>query len=224
MTEQRRSTSRRRQQGFQKHLRENLWLLIPLGVLGLVVVLGLTRGRQQQAEQMEPTEAAGLVEDFAVTTPGSPLPAQPADVELPGTQFPDLGQEHVPETERVQYNSNPPTSGPHYAQPAAWGVYTEAPLDEQLVHNLEHGGIIISYDPAQVQEAELQQIREQARELSEINPRVVVTPRTEMDAAIALTAWGYLQKLESYDPDAVRTFYDAHIGRGPECRSGQCPG
>src|SRR3989344_5078 len=43
------------------------------------------------------------------------------------------------------YNSNPPTSGPHYEQPSRWGVSQAELPDEQLIHNLEHGGIWISY-------------------------------------------------------------------------------
>ena len=45
------------------------------------------------------------------------------------------------------WNTNPPTSGPHYEIPAVWGAYTEPLNMAQLVHNLEHGGIYILYGP-----------------------------------------------------------------------------
>lgn len=44
------------------------------------------------------------------------------------------------------YNSNPPTSGWHYNDPVSAGIYiTEFP-DENLIHSLEHGYVIISYN------------------------------------------------------------------------------
>src|SRR3989344_6054622 len=44
----------------------------------------------------------------------------------PGESFPILGQEHISVgASHPAYNSNPPTSGWHYAQPANWGVYQE---------------------------------------------------------------------------------------------------
>lgn len=171
-----------------------------------------------------PDEAQGLVEEFVVTTPGDPLPPQPADAQLPGQTFPDLGREHIPDEQSVTYNSNPPTSGPHASQWAKWGIYSVAPSDRQLVHNLEHGGVVISYDPTQIKDQTLQDLRSQVRQLSQINPRIVLTPREDFEGAIALTAWGYLQTLDSYDADAVKAFYDAHSARGPECVDGQCPG
>jgi hypothetical protein len=53
-----------------------------------------------------------------------------------------LGNQHidVPQT-FDDYNSTPPTSGPHYGQLAAWGVH-EQPLPNELqIHNLEDGGV-----------------------------------------------------------------------------------
>ncbi|NJL37521.1 MAG: DUF3105 domain-containing protein [Leptolyngbyaceae cyanobacterium RM2_2_4] len=214
------SKSRRQPKTSLRRMLQYIWLAIPLGVVGLVAVLALTQGRGMQQSQEEPT---GLVDEFVVDSPGVTLPPHPAGVALPGTAIPDLGQEHIPEGQQVDYNSNPPTSGPHYEEWARWGIYNQAPQDEQLVHNLEHGGIIISYHPDLIEVEDLEQIREQAQELSAINPRIIVTPRTEMSQAIALTAWGYLQELEAYDAAAIDEFYNAHIARGPECQNGQCP-
>lgn len=169
-------------------------------------------------------EWKGLIEPFTVTTPESPLPGLYPGTILPGMHFPDLGQEHVSVGTLVTYNSNPPTSGPHYPYPAGWGIYKNPPADEFLVHNLEHGGVIISYNPNQIKGQELEQLRAQARSLSTFNPRIILTPRLNIDTAIALTAWNYLQKLDRYDSTAVKVFYDTHIVRGPECMEGLCPG
>jgi Protein of unknown function (DUF3105). len=51
-----------------------------------------------------------------------------------------LGEIHPP------YNSDPPTSGPHTAALARWGVHSEPIAKETQLHNLEDGGVVINYD------------------------------------------------------------------------------
>lgn len=65
---------------------------------------------------------------------------------MPGEFVEDLGREHVPDGAVISYNSNPPTSGPHYEQWAKAGVYQSPVPDGYLVHSLEHGYVIISYN------------------------------------------------------------------------------
>lgn len=168
-------------------------------------------------------EWKGLIEPFSVITPESPLPGIYPGTILPGIRFPDLGQEHVEVGTSVTYNSNPPTSGTHYPYPAAWGIYKDPPTDGFLVHNLEHGGVIISYNPKRIKDQELSQLRQQVRSLSNFNGRIILTPRLNLDTAIALTAWNYLQELDHYNSTAIKVFYDTHIARGPECQEGLCP-
>ena len=52
----------------------------------------------------------------------------------------------MPIGEKVDYNSNPPTSGKHYEDWIRSGVYSEPKEDRNLVHSLEHGYVIISYN------------------------------------------------------------------------------
>lgn len=214
MTTNPQKRSRRNVNKVGDRIRSNLWLAVPLGFIIAVAAIGLTRGQE---------EKVGLVRQLNIDSAGIPLPPRAENAELPGTPYPDLGQEHVPDGTQVDYNSNPPTSGPHYSTPALAGIYNEAPPDEQLVHNLEHGYIIISYHPEQVSEDVLEQIRQQVLELSATNPRLILTPRASLDVPIALTAWGYLQELDSYEPEVVQAFYDAHVARAPECSEGLCP-
>src|SRR6266542_3471123 len=61
--------------------------------------------------------------------------------------FPNLGQTHIAVGQsHPGYNSVPPTSGWHYANPAPWGVSRDPIPDEVQVHDLEHGGIMVQYD------------------------------------------------------------------------------
>lgn len=129
-----------------------------------------------------------------------------------GESFPNLGQDHIKVGEsHIPYNSNPPTSGPHYLQPADWGVYQNSLPDEQLVHNLEHGGIWISYndiDPDTQGKLEA---------IGKANPgSVIVTPRPANDSKIALASWTRLTKLDSYDETKILDFIKANKNKSPE--------
>ena len=64
----------------------------------------------------------------------------------PGQKFDDLGREHVPLTQPFEYNSNPPTSGSHFEDWVRAGVFDTVQLDRYLIHSLEHGYVIMSYN------------------------------------------------------------------------------
>lgn len=66
----------------------------------------------------------------------------------PGQKVPDLGREHVTalQVATTKYNSNPPTSGPHLETWVKPGIYTNPQSEGELIHSLEHGYIIVSYN------------------------------------------------------------------------------
>lgn len=126
--------------------------------------------------------------------------------------------------ENVEYEDNPPTNGRHYQVPAEDGIYFEAPQDEQLVHTLEHGRVIVWVKPDLPEEG-----RETIRALFEEDEyQMVVVPRRRMKPAVAATAWnrdpdpgGTGQTLACSEwndtvVDAIRTFSDEHRSNGPE--------
>lgn len=67
---------------------------------------------------------------------------------VPGTRMEDQGREHVSveEVAAYIYNSNPPTSGPHLPTWVKAGVYSSPQSEGELIHSLEHGYVIISYN------------------------------------------------------------------------------
>ncbi len=139
------------------------------------------------------------------------LSRQQSGQEWPGQAYPILGVQHISVgASHPAYNSNPPTSGWHYAQPANWGVHqTELP-DEQVLHNLEHGGVWISYK-------EIDDATKAALEkIGRANSQIIVAPRLANDAPIALASWGRLQKLEQFDETAIMNFIKANKNRSPE--------
>jgi hypothetical protein len=71
---------------------------------------------------------------------------QQTTIPIPGQKLEALSRNHVSIGTAVEYNSNPPTSGDHYANWVKAGIY-ETPYDDRnLVHSLEHGYIIVSYN------------------------------------------------------------------------------
>ena len=126
--------------------------------------------------------------------------------------------------ERVNYETNPPSSGRHYQIPAEDGAYSEAPTDEELVHGLEHGRVIIWFKPGlpSEQRADLKAL------FDEDDYQMFLVPRKDMPYAVAASAWngepppngrGQLLLCNEFSPeiyDALRAFRDEHRSRGPE--------
>jgi hypothetical protein len=132
-------------------------------------------------------------------------------------EMPDEGRDHVPEGTEVDYDSEPPTSGPHYPNWAPAGIHNQnPPADELLVHNLEHGHIVIFYEPSLVTDESVQKISELTDEYDGQWDAVLAVPRPEMDVELTLTAWTYKMELEEFDEELIDAFVDAYRGKGPE--------
>lgn len=160
---------------------------------------------------------------------GSDLAIEKVNKPVEGTvDYKVEGRHHVPTGTKVtNYNSNPPNSGDHWDQPAKAGVYENTLPDEQVVHNLEHGYIWISYLP-QVNKSEATdgaQLKqglsdEERKALEEIikkdDWKILMAPREANDSVIALAAWGRVMKLDSLDLEKVKEFIKTYRDRGPE--------
>jgi hypothetical protein len=86
--------------------------------------------------------------------------------------------------DKVKYNSFPPSSGPHYQSPAPWGIYEESIKQTILVHNLEHGGIVIQYGDVGADAIG------KLRSFYQDDPNgLVVAPNSKLGKKFALTAW-----------------------------------
>ena len=133
---------------------------------------------------------------------------------LPGQFVADQGREHVGATHQHTYSSNPPTSGPHFPSTAEWGIYKEELPDETIIHNLEHGGIWISYKPDIKPE-----IKKKLEDFyDKWGRKVIVTPRLKNDSDIALAAWTRLDKFSAteYSEERIEKFIRAYRNKGPE--------
>ena len=57
-----------------------------------------------------------------------------------------MGAEHIPVGETANHSTTPPASGPHWPATAECGIHDEELPDELIVHNMEHGHVVISYN------------------------------------------------------------------------------
>lgn len=139
-------------------------------------------------------------------------PEDPNNLQAIGQEIQDQGRGHIAEgTVHDPYNSSPPTSGPHYERPASWGVYNQPVTDETVVHNLEHGGIWISYKD--IDEATKLALVGVA---SDHPMSVILTPRPQNDSKIVLASWNRLLKMDTFDKKAIEDFIRHNINKSPE--------
>ena len=133
---------------------------------------------------------------------------------------------HVPESESVTYSAFPPTSGDHWATPTACGFYEDGLNDERIMHNLEHGNIVVSYNLATKEEVD--QLRDvmdgiglsQVWGVTRFYEKIPV-------GTVAVAAWGVLDTMDGIDGDRIETFFKTYAGNlGPEqiiCPGAQGP-
>jgi len=140
-----------------------------------------------------------------------------------GVRQPDAGGTHIPEGQQgTGYTSVPATSGQHWntaTSPGPWGVYTTAQPQERMIHNLEHGGIVIWYQPAQIAPADLTALTQLVQQqITTERFKMVLVPWSGADFGhpIAVLAWNWLLYLDTADLDKIRAFTDAHYGDAPE--------
>jgi hypothetical protein len=133
----------------------------------------------------------------------------------PGETFAILDTIHIADSASSnEYNSVPPTSGPHWVAPAPWGIYAEPVPNERQIHNLEHGGIVIQYKSEDT--ALISQLEDFAKKQISYPCYLMVAPYPAMSTTIAVTAWGVLKTMDAYDGDQLQAFADAYRNRGPE--------
>ena len=123
---------------------------------------------------------------------------------------------HVPEGKRVDYQNAPPTSGQHWPTPAGCGFYSESLPDERVVHNMEHGNVVLSYNftnPAQITE-----LRQALDDVDQFEEWGVARPYNRIpDGEVALSAWGRVHTMAGVYPGEIELFFEAFAGElGPE--------
>ncbi|HEX4689163.1 MAG TPA: DUF3105 domain-containing protein [Solirubrobacteraceae bacterium] len=131
------------------------------------------------------------------------------------------GRTHVTRklTEK-DYKTNPPTSGNHNPVYYQDGIYNagDVPNLGMLVHPLEHGRIELQYEPGTPKPV-VTQLEALFQESSQGYHMLLFENTTGMKYQVAATAWGQLlgcPQMNSKVFDAVRTFRERYIDKGPE--------
>ncbi len=177
-------------------------------VLGVVLFAGGDDGSDGVAEVQAALTAAGCTMQSAPAQAGNHTAA-------------------IDATSNPKWNTDPPTSGPHFGTPAIFGIYDTPVNIAQAVHNLEHGGIFIFYgeDVPAATVAQLEDFYDEDK------TALLVAPAPALGETIALGAWvtpdprpgsvgeggqGHLAKCTKFDEDAFSAFRDDFRFRGPE--------
>ncbi|HMJ00977.1 MAG TPA: DUF3105 domain-containing protein [Gaiellaceae bacterium] len=130
-------------------------------------------------------------------------------------------------TAKIDWVTHPPSGGQHYPTPAPFNFYDETVNPRVVVHNLEHGAVVIWYGPKISP-----QTKEKLRSFYQSSPvGLVATQYAGYGTKIALAAWtgnskkyqkngyygeGHLSVCQDFNEKAFKTFRDAYRGHGPE--------
>ena len=158
---------------------------------------------------------------------------------------PLLDSPHVAIDTPVSYNSNPPSSGPHYPIWAAFREY-DKPVDRRYyVHDLEHGAVVLAYNCEKAAssdggssdagvaacESTVASLRTAIAAIPDdpmcsgegVRVRAVLTPDPLLDVPIAVAAWGFIYRAQCIDMRSLVDFVKSNYGKGTEalCANGQ---
>ena len=175
-----------------------------LGFVAVAALLGFVGGDSGK------TDKAGLRTKFEAA--GCTLQIAPA---LKGVH-----SIHNPAGTSDKWNTDPPTSGPHYGIPAVFGIYEDELEIARVVHNLEHGGIYILYGQ-DVPDSTVDKLRSF---YGDHKTGTIMAPLNRLGDQFALGARvvdgdtdnGFLAKCKTFHEGAVSTFFRTLQFRGPE--------
>jgi hypothetical protein len=190
-----------------------------VGIVAVVLVIVLTN------------KGGGTLNNASVASAMRAAGCTYQDVKIPA---PPKGQTtHIPTLESpVNWNTYPPAGGQHYGAWAVWGFYTEPADPKQVVHNEEHGGVVLWWGPKTPQ-SEIDKLRAfyDSSANSMFGTPIGTIKGKSLGSKIAVTAWtgdpatyqrkgdygtGHVAICPTFNESAFKTFRDAYRGKGPE--------
>ena len=211
----RRLEEEQRKAARQKEARRRSLMTTGIAVLVAAIVIFLIVS-ERQGEQKASNDPIGV----ALADAGC------GEVE----SFDDQGQQHIAVGEpHAPYNSSPPTSGPHYESPAQPNFYPAELPTEQVVHNLEHGQIVIWYAPnvSDDVKSEIEDYVERENDKAartpdprsgenQLEPLIALPFAGVEDGAYSMTSWTRLQTCDQFSSAAVDEYREMFQSLGPE--------
>lgn len=128
-------------------------------------------------------------------------------------------------TDPGPFNSDPPTSGRHFADEYEAGFYEESDSEAQyeypegfLIHNLEHDYVIFWYNCNLLEDSGCNELKSQIRNvIDEFNGfKVIGFPRASISEPVVATSWGRMQRFDAFDEELASKFVQANRERAPE--------
>jgi hypothetical protein len=194
-------------------------LLAVLIVAGVVVLVAGVLGGGGGGNVGQPTAAKSAAKLPAQQTANLKQAAAAAGCKL--VNAPIEGNTHLTKnfTEK-DYKTNPPTSGNHNPVWYPDGVYLpgDTPRLGMIVHPLEHGRIEVQYKPGTPKHT-VNQLEALVSEENSGYHMLMFQNTTNMPYQVAAAAWGHYVGCPTMNDkvfDALRTFHDAFIDKGPE--------
>jgi hypothetical protein len=129
---------------------------------------------------------------------------------------------HVPEgTDPGPYNTNPPTSGTHYATPFSSKFFDNNTYEfpeGYLVHNLEHGYAIFWYNCELLSNDECSQLKGEILGVMQKAKmyKVIAYPWPKIDVPVVITSWGRMLRMENFDPEIALSYVKKYREKSPE--------
>ena len=194
-------------------------VLAVAAVAAVVVAIGVAGGGNDEEPASAPSDAAAAVDLPEQQTSDYEKAAKAAGCTLLNAEF--EGQNHEDKDFKPSdYKTNPPTSGTHTPDWYDDGIYepTTTPSLGMLVHTLEHGRINIMYKKG-TPAADVAKLEALYQEKNDGYHTLLYENTTGMDAAVAATAWTHSLSCPTMNDkvfDAIRTFRDRYVDKGPE--------
>jgi Protein of unknown function (DUF3105) len=194
-------------------------LLAVLIVAGVVVLAAGALGGSGGGKAGQPVAAKTGAKIPAQQTASLKQAAAAAHCKL--VNAPIEGNTHLTKnfTEK-DYKTNPPTSGNHNPNWYPDGVYLpgDTPRLGMVVHPLEHGRIEVQYKPG-TPKSTVNQLETLVAQENNGYHMLMFQNTTNMPYQVAAAAWGHYVGCPQMNDkvfDALRTFHDAYIDKGPE--------
>ena len=175
------------------------WGVVVVVASLVVVLIALEKKKESGPVGVDPT-AAGCTE---IETPE----------EMPTA-------DHVDDGTRVQYSTDPPTSGDHWLDPAPSGFNPPSsvgdPPAERFLHNMEHGQIVFWYRPDAPQTV-IDDLEGYFGNTTG-GAAILGQPYEAVPASynFTMTTWGASQSCKEVSEDIINAFREEFQGKGPE--------
>jgi len=136
---------------------------------------------------------------------------------------------HVENCSPIDYECSPPAGGSHYGSWAAYREYDAAIPWAFLVHNMEHGGVVLSYNCPSGCVAVVEALRAIRTDFAAdrfcapaVRNRLLIVPSPSLDVPIAVAAWGRSYTATCLDRPSLDAFVQESYAHGPEdtCAAG----